>query len=692
MCGICGFTFPQGNFQDTLQSMCDVIAHRGPDGEGQYYDDGIALGHRRLSLIDLEGGNQPMVRSTGEKSAKVTSPAKDSEGNLCESRENALQIGDWAIVFNGEIYNYQDLRKELEQEGWEFSTNSDTEVLLVGYIARKEAILHQLRGMFAFAIWNKQTQELFCARDFFGIKPFYYTFVDLDVPKDSQTTARRFVFGSEIKSILEHSSVKKELNESALSSYLCFQFPVLHETFFKGIFKLPQGYFIKVDKQGNASMQRYWKPEFHIDDTRTREEVANKIDEVMRDSVRYHNVADVEVGSLLSSGIDSSYMAACLTEENPDIHTFTVGFSEFKDEKDEIAWAKELAEKLKVHHDYLHIKEEDYWDSVSKVIWHMDEPLSDPSAFALYFVDKIAAKKVKAILSGEGADELFGGYRLYQASLANKKIDWLPSFLLKGGSKVLSLFNMRGADYLDRASKGVRRWYYTNANGVIFTPKDREKVFNSPVQERLRNVRYKDACEAIGLIPQNGDNEKASYPKKSTPINGMPLPSDLTEPIYREAADVDEVSQMQYADMWFWLVGDILLKSDKMAMAHSLEARVPFLDKEVFNLACTIPVSQKLDETQTKLTLRDAAMRAIPSDWANKQKLGFPVPLSKWLMKDQYYDRIKKEFSSEIAEQYFNVEYLVQLLDDHKAGARDNTRKIWIIYSFLVWYKIFFLE
>ena len=690
MCGICGFTLPQGNFRDTLQSMCDVIAHRGPDGEGQYFDEGIALGHRRLSLIDLEGGNQPMVRSTGEKVAKITSPARDSEGKLCESEEDALQIGDWAIVFNGEIYNYQDLRKELELDGWKFETNSDTEVLLVGYIARKEAILQQLRGMFAFVIWNKQTQELFCARDFFGIKPFYYTFVDSDVQKDSQSEARQFVFGSEIKSILKHPCVKKELNEAALSSYLCFQFPVLHETFFKGIYKLPQGYYLKVDKQGNASMHRYWKPEFHIDETRTREEVADKIEEVMRDSVKYHNVADVEVGSLLSSGIDSSYMAACLKEENPDIHTFTVGFSEFKDEKDEIAWARELAEKLNVHHDYLHIKEDDYWDSVSKVIWHMDEPLADPSAFALYFVDKIAAKKVKAILSGEGADELFGGYRVYQASLANKKIDWLPSFLLRAGSKALSLLHMRGADYLERASKGAIGWYYTNANGVIFTAEDRKRVFNSKIQERLKKVSYKDACEAIGLSLQSGDTNTYLSPDNSTPLNGMPLPSDLTKPIYKEAADLDEVTQMQYADMWFWLVGDILLKSDKMAMAHSLEARVPFLDKEVFNLASTIPASQKLDESQTKITLRDAAMRTIPTDWAKKQKLGFPVPLSKWLKKDCYYNQIKEAFTSDTASQYFNIDYLVQLLDDHKTGARENARKIWIIYSFLVWHKLYF--
>ncbi len=303
MCGICGFTGAVEADLPTLKAMCDVMAHRGPDGEGQYLDDGIALGHRRLSLIDLEGGNQPMVRATGEHEAHVTSPALGG-GTSVAGAEAAAAKGDFAIVFNGEIYNYQDLRADLEAEGWAFQTHSDTEVLLTGYLAWGEAVLDRLRGMFAFAIWNRKTRELFCARDFFGIKPFYYTLAD--GPRGPQ-----FVFASEIKCILEHPAYERALNEEALEQYLCFQFSALPETFFKGIFKLEPAHCLTVRADGTMTTRRYWRPTYNFDEDRSREDTVEAIDAAMRESVRYHNVADVEVGSFLSSGIDSSYMAAC---------------------------------------------------------------------------------------------------------------------------------------------------------------------------------------------------------------------------------------------------------------------------------------------------------------------------------------------------------------------------------------------
>ncbi|MEG0324626.1 MAG: asparagine synthase (glutamine-hydrolyzing), partial [Raoultibacter sp.] len=310
MCGICGFTGADKQDTSILKSMCDVMAHRGPDGEGQYIDSGIAFGHRRLSLIDLEGGNQPMVRATGEKQSAITSPVIEAA--------DAYSTGDFAIVFNGEIYNYQDLKIELVAEGWEFQTNSDTEVLLVSYLAWGTKLLEKVRGMFAFAIWNAKTQELFCARDFFGIKPFYYTVAD-----------NTFIFASEIKCILEHPAYERALNEEALEQYLCFQFSALPETFFKDIYKLEPAHSMVVHADGSFEIERYWRPEYQFDENRSREDTAHAIDDVIRDSVRYHNVADVEVGSFLSSGIDSSYMAACLAKENPAIKTFTVGFAEY---------------------------------------------------------------------------------------------------------------------------------------------------------------------------------------------------------------------------------------------------------------------------------------------------------------------------------------------------------------------------
>ena len=382
------------------------------------------------------------------------------------------------------------------------------------------------------------------------------------------------------------------------------------------------------------------------------------IDAAMRESVRYHNVADVEVGSFLSSGIDSSYMAACLAKENPAIKTFTVGFAEYEGERDEISWARELADELHIENSSKHIGEEEYWASLPRVQWHMDEPSADPSAVALYFVDQIAAEQVKAVLSGEGADEFFGGYRIYQTPFANQKLSWAPKGLLKGASKAARALGVRGANYLERASETPEDWYYTNANGVAFSPAERE---------RLRAGKRTDAGARV------------------------PSPQELIAPAYAEVAGLDDTTRMQYVDLFFWLVGDILLKTDKMSMAHSLESRVPFLDKQVFDVSATIPTRLKANDEQTKLTLREAAERAIPKDWAQKEKLGFPVPMVNWLRQDRYYNEIKEWFTGDIARQFFNTDELVRLLDEHKAGA-DRSRKIWIVYMFLMWYKIYFVD
>ena len=651
MCGICGFTGAVEADLPILKAMCDVMAHRGPDGEGQYIDDGIALGHRRLSLIDLEGGNQPMVRATGDHASAVTSPALMPDGAPCASPEAAAAKGDYAIVFNGEIYNYRDLRAELETEGWEFQTSSDTEVLLTGYLAWGEGVLDRLRGMFAFAIWNRASRELFCARDFFGIKPLYYTV-------QQGAAGPQLIFASEIKCILEHPAYERALNEDALEQYLCFQFSALDETFFKGIFKLPPAHCMTVRADGAVEMRRYWRPEYAFDEGRSREDTVEAIDAAMRESVRYHNVADVEVGSFLSSGIDSSYMAACLAKENPAIKTFTVGFAEYEGGRDEITWARELADELHIANSSKHIGEEEYWASLPRVQWHMDEPSADPSAVALYFVDQIAAEQVKAVLSGEGADEFFGGYRIYQTPFANAKLSWAPKGLLKGASKAARALGVRGANYLERASERPEDWYYTNANGVAFSPEERE---------RLRAGK-----RAAGVL------RPAS-------------PQELIAPAYAEVAGLDDTTRMQYVDLFFWLVGDILLKTDKMSMAHSLESRVPFLDKRVFEVSATIPTHLKANGEQTKLTLREAAERAIPKDWAQKEKLGFPVPVVNWLRQERYYDEIKAWFTGDIAAKFFDTGELVRLLDEHKAGA-DRSRKIWIVYMFLMWYKIYFVD
>lgn len=654
MCGICGFTGAEASDRPILKAMCDIMAHRGPDGEGQYLDveSGIALGHRRLSLIDLEGGGQPMVRADAGRSSRVTTPACGPDGAFRESAESAMSIGRYAIVFNGEIYNHRDLRAELEADGWRFKTSSDTEVLLVGYLAWGAGVLDRLRGMFAFAVWDREARELFCARDFFGIKPFYYTV------QPGADGGRRFIFASEVKSILEHPAYRRELNEEALEQYLCFQFNPLDETFFKGIFKLPAAHWLRVRADGSLEMRRYWRPAFCYDEGRGMSDTVDAIDAVLRESVRYHNVADVEVGSFLSSGIDSSYLAACLARENPAIDTFTVGFSVYEGERDEISWARELAARLGVANDSHHISEEEYWASLPAVQWHMDEPCADPSAVALYFVDKLAARKVKAVLSGEGADELFGGYRIYQTPFSNRKLNWLPSGLLRGASAAARALHVRGANYLERAGEGVEDWYYTNANGVAFSPAEREA---------LRRGRRGGGAKPV------------------------PTPQSLTAPAYAEVADEDETTRMQYVDLRFWLVGDILLKTDKMSMAHSLESRVPFLDRRVFDVAATVPLAFKADGRQTKIALREAAERAIPRDWAQKEKLGFPVPVVDWLRQDRYRRRVEEWFAGDIARRFFDIDELAKLLDEHASGI-DRSRKIWIVLMFLLWYRIYFVN
>ena len=637
MCGICGFVGKSTASFDILYKMNATIEHRGPDGEGYLIDEGTALGHRRLSLIDLEGGSQPMTRG------HMPEDETFSPGENCTIET----VGRYSIVFNGEIYNYKELKEKLESYGWKFSKNSDTEVLLVGYIAWGEIVLKKIRGMFSFAIWDSETEELFCARDFFGIKPFYYTMCSDDT----------FIFASEAKAILEHPSYHKELNESALVSYMTFQFPASLETFFKGIFRLPAGHCLRV-KNGNVELNRYWHMEYEPNELRANDATEMAIRQAMSDSVLYHNVADVEVGSFLSSGVDSSYLTSLLVEENPDIHTFTVGFSEYEGERDEVAWAEELADILKVENDSERISEEDFWEAIPHVLWHMDEPLGDPSAVALYFVDKLAAKKVKAVLSGEGADELFGGYRIYNTPIANKRISWLPRPLLSFVADILEKLHIRGSAYLRRAMSSPREWYYTNANGAAFSEYELLEVFNG----HMRTVMY-----------------------------DTPKPLELVSSSYDEIEGSDEVTQMQYVDIMHWLEGDILLKTDKMSMAHSLESRVPFLDREVAKVASTLTTSQKVDEKNTKIAMRNASEKVIPQAWAQKEKLGFPVPLAEWLKHENHIGEIRTLFAGPSAKKFFDTGELRHIVDVHVKGEKDYSRKIWIVYAFLMWYDLYLL-
>ncbi|MCQ4726820.1 asparagine synthase (glutamine-hydrolyzing) [Anaerotignum faecicola] len=606
MCGFCGFTGELIKKDEILEKMMDKIVHRGPDSGGRHTGDKIAMGFRRLSIIDLDAGSQPMYNETN----------------------------DIVITFNGEIYNYQSLREELIAKGHVFKNNSDTEVLIHSYEEYGKGMLKHLRGMFAFVIWDSKNETLFGARDFFGIKPFYYAVIDGEL-----------VFASEIKSILEYPGFKKEVNKEALESYLTFQYSVLPETFFKGVFKLMPSHCLTY-KNGGLDIERYWEPVFEADEEKSFSEFVEEIDAAMQDSIKKHKISDVEVGSFLSSGVDSSYVAACFKGDK----TFTVGFDYEK--YNEIDFAKKLSEKIEIDNYSKLISKDEYWDILPTVQYHMDEPLADPSAVALYFVSKTAAQHVKVALSGEGADEFFGGYNIYKEPDALKPITSLPRPIRKAAGAVAKAvpFKIKGKNYIIRGSKDLEERFIGNA--YMFTQKDREKVLKT--------------------------------------YTGRNTPQSVTKPFYDKVKDKDDVTKMQYIDIHLWLIGDILLKADKMSMANSLEVRVPFLDREVFSVARKLPKKYKVTKENTKVAMRAAANKYVPDMVAEKKKLGFPVPIRIWLREEKYYNIIKEAFESEEAKEFFKTDEIVKLLDLHKCGKEDNSRKIWTIYMFLVWHKRFF--
>lgn len=609
MCGFVGFTNKINDASIVLGKMMDRIKHRGPDSDGKYVDEKIAMGFRRLSIIDLsDNGSQPIFNE--DRSVVIT--------------------------FNGEIYNYKDLKEELAAKGHSFYTNTDTEVLVHGYEEWGKDMLNRLRGMFSFIIFDKKNDEIFGARDFFGIKPMYYA-----------QMGETFMWGSEIKSFLDHPHFRKELNTDVLETYLTFQYSPTEDTFFKGVKKLPAAHYFTY-KNGRLDVKRYWEVKFDPDNGPELEEWVNRISETFKDSVNVHKFADVEVGSFLSSGVDSSYVAAVADVDK----TFTVGFGE--DEKyNEIGYAKEFSKYIHKDNYSKVITPEEYWGNLSKIQYHMDEPLADPAAIALFFVCQLASQQVKAVLSGEGADEIFGGYNIYHNPADMASYFKIPRPIRKAvGAVAEKLPHKHGINYLIRGSKDLDERFIGNA--YMFSEKERKELLKI-------KTNAPDAME-------------------------------ITKPFYDKVRDQDEVTQMQYLDLHLWMTGDILLKADKMSMAHSLELRVPFLDKEVMALAEKIPTKHRVTPDSTKYAMRIAALKACPPQTANKKKLGFPVPIRVWLKEDKYYGIVKEKFTSPESAQFFNTDLLVRLLDEHREGKYDHSRKIWTVFSFLVWYDVYFKE
>lgn len=609
MCGIAGFMGQVENRADVIRNMTEVITHRGPDSDGFFTDDNISMGFRRLSIIDLGAGHQPIYNE--DKSLVLT--------------------------FNGEIYNYKDLRKELIAKGHKFYTDTDSEVLVHGFEEWKEDMLPKLRGMFGFAIYNTKDNSLFIARDFFGIKPMHYTQIGND-----------FVYASEIKSILEYPKFEKKFNRKALDSYLSFQYAVPPETFFEGVYCLMPGHYLWY-KDGEVETTRYFEARFNPDEEMTEEEAVDRIEKVFENSVNAHKIADVEVGCFLSSGVDSSYVSTYFADQK----TFTVGF-DFGEKYNEISWAKNLSEKIGVEHHTHLISSEEFWDAVPTVQYHMDQPLADPSCIALYFVSRLASHYVKVVLSGEGADELFGGYTCYNDPRVFKIYQTIVPHCIRKAIRAIcrKLPDIKGRDYLIRACDKLEERYIGNA--FMYDYKQKQELLKDP---------------SIATRPQ-----------------------DLTRKYYYRCRKYDDVTKMQYLDINMWMVGDILLKADRMSMANSLELRVPFLDKEVFKVASSLPTKLRCNKHNTKYAMRKAAVRHMPEATAEKEKLGFPVPTRVWLRDEKYYNVVKAKFKGKTAEKFFNTDVLVSWLDSHFSGKEDNSRRVWTIYVFLVWYDIYFDE
>ena len=606
MCGFVGFCSKDVKDKNVIKEMNNQIIHRGPDSDGYYFDKDVNFGFRRLSIIDLHEGSQPILNESG----------------------------DTAIIFNGEIYNYQELREDLVAKGYKFKTHTDTEVILHGYEAYgEEGILAKLRGMFAFTIWDSKKEKLFGARDHFGIKPYYYALLDGDL-----------LFGSEVKSFLKYPKFKKEVNEKALKHYLVFQYNPLEETFFKGVKKLRPGHYY-VYENGKMEIKTYYNLTLDYKDM-TFDEAVGKIEKEVEESVKYHKISDVEVGSFLSGGVDSSYVVATALPDK----TFSVGF----DNKgfNETMYAKELSDSLGIKNFAKLITPDEFFEGINKVQYYSDEPHANLSSVPLYFLSKLASEQVKVVLSGEGADELFAGYNDYADALPQRMYRKLP-------------FSLRHKLYL----KYKDRKHFRGQTIILKYGQKVEDRYIGPAEIMSDEL-------ANSLVTSKYKNAETSR--------------DLTKKYYDEVKNMDDVSKRLYLDMKMWIVEDILLKADKMTMANSIELRVPLLDKKMWELARTIPVRHKVHNEITKYAFRRAAKNKLPEDWAKRRKLGFVVPFVLWIKEEKYYKIVKEVFNKDFVSEFFDKDKINKLLDDHFNGITNNGRKVYTIYTFLKWYEIYF--
>ncbi|AUX11518.1 asparagine synthase (glutamine-hydrolyzing) [Latilactobacillus sakei] len=626
MCGIVGFAgglFDLPKKKEVLNQQMDVIKHRGPSGAGDFIDDKVALGFRRLSIIDLTKGDQPIYNEDHTK----------------------------LIFFNGEVYNYREIRKELEPLGHEFKTDSDTETILHAYEQWGKDVLKKIRGMFVFVIYDLQTKTLFGARDFFGIKPLYYTTLDDGT----------FMFSSEIKTFMRHPEFKRTLNKQALKSFMMNQYNDLQETFFEGVFRFPAGHYFTY-QDGQLDIEKYWDMQFDPSNLSFEEEV-KKIDASVEESIKMHNVADVPVGAFLSEGVDSSYVTSILQPQE----VFSVGFDD--QTYNEVTAARALADELGFNFNETKVKADDAFAEFDKIQYYLDEPDGNPSCVPLWFLSRFAREKVTVALSGEGADELFAGYVNYGMHSHNTTIKAFTSSLKK---------LPKGARA--KLAKTVKKMPAFPGRVHLYTNLANPKEFYAG-----QSVIYDIENPSIFGSDEANQYLKPAYQNDATIQENYQADFDRVK-------DADPVSQMQYIDMHHFMLNDILQKADKLSMAHSLELRVPFLDPKVAKTAGQVPTEYLINSKDTKYAYRQASAKHLPAAWANRPKLGFPVPIKQWLETDKYYEQVKALFSEDFVSEFFDQGQLLALLDANKEQRINGRRKIWTIFTFLTWYKVYFMN
>lgn len=603
MCGHVSIYYKNRNADSELiNTLTEKISHRGPDDSNYFIKDNIAFGFKRLSIIDLNNGKQP------------------------------FHIDKKTIIFNGEIYNHQELKEDLKNKGYKFNTSSDTEVLLTSYIEYKEDCLNKLRGMFSFIIYDEESKKIFGARDLFGIKPLYY------IQNDDYIS-----FSSEYKALIPLLD-NINLNIISLQNYLSFQYVPYYKTMISEIEEVPNGSYFTIENK-KLKFTKYAEIKFNNEKKLKKDDIVK----ALTDSVEHHMIANVEVGTFLSGGIDSTIVTTLASKINPNIKSFSVAFD--VDGYSELDIAKKTADALGIENIAINITEKDYINALPKVVYSLDDPLADPSCVGIYFLSQKAKNYVKVVLSGEGSDELFGGYNIYKEYYSIKPFSHLPNIITNPINKFAkSLPDIKGKNYLLRATTPLKYRYIGNA-----------KIFdNMEVKKLLLNYSENNTYEKI--LKNLYDNcEKNNY---------------------------DYVTTMQNIDINTWLEGDILLISDKLPMSNSIELRVPFLDKEVLNISKELKLKQKVTQNNTKVFLRNAFKDIIPPHVVNKEKLGFPTPIRVWLKSD-LGEYVRNTIYEANVSHLINKDFAFKLLQEHIQGKKDNSRKIWTVFIFCLWYEIF---